>query len=295
MLVEDGARDLETLLPRIQSWLADRCSYSLRYDNPQDLTPIENFLFVEQKGHCELFAAGTVMLLRSLGIPSRVGYGYCGGVADGSKRMMAFRESDFHSWAEVFLEGHGWVIFETTPAGEGAVHPPRLRTGASAFSDANLAGYEFLGELGPAESVEVSRLTRLLQTTAGVIVDWFWAIFAAIAVVGLGFLWLRRDKRRSRDPDSAIPWPGTRTGKAERPPNFLNDYLQTFRSLGFEKRPGQTLGEFLASLKQSGICTGEFDELTHYVYGIRYAGHERDAVREKEFRESIKRFADARG
>ena len=41
--------------------------------------PIAEFLFVRKKGHCEYFASAMAVMLRGLGIPSRMVTGFHGG------------------------------------------------------------------------------------------------------------------------------------------------------------------------------------------------------------------------
>ena len=122
----------------------------------------------------------------------------------------------------------------------------------------------------------------------------FFAICGGVFAIG-SLIWFfrRRGPRGRNEAESAALWPGRGSGKRERPPDFLADYLRVCRGFGFEKKSGQTWREFLESLKGAGFCQGEFDDLTRYVYGIRYAGRERSTEREQGFRESVKQFADA--
>jgi transglutaminase-like putative cysteine protease len=65
-------------------------------------------------GYCEYFATTMVMLLRELGIPSRLAMGYLPGQrqSDGSWLV---RRSAAHAWVEVFFPAYGWVAFDPTP------------------------------------------------------------------------------------------------------------------------------------------------------------------------------------
>lgn len=70
--------DTDTPLQEIQAFMRGKMRYSLKFETPEDSNPIEEFVFRKQPGHCEHFATATVMILRSLGIPSRIAYGYSG-------------------------------------------------------------------------------------------------------------------------------------------------------------------------------------------------------------------------
>ncbi|MCB1086824.1 MAG: transglutaminase domain-containing protein, partial [Verrucomicrobiae bacterium] len=151
---------LNERLAALRNLLDQRCEYSLRYENPRDLEPVENFLFAERKGHCELFSASTVLFLRAMGIPSRVASGYAGGETDPSRGLIAFRQFDYHSWAEIYVKEHGWIVFDTTPAGAGAAHAPRPNPRGIGLASFDPTLYENLGGSVLASTVQVSWLTR---------------------------------------------------------------------------------------------------------------------------------------
>ena len=77
--------------------------------------PLEEFLFTNKEGHCEYFATAMAVLLREVGIPSRIVNGFIGGDLNKHGNFFLVRESDAHSWVEVFFPGHGWVTFDPTP------------------------------------------------------------------------------------------------------------------------------------------------------------------------------------
>jgi hypothetical protein len=63
--------------------------------------------------------------MRAGGVPARVVTGYLGGEWNPIGRYFIVRQSDAHSWAEVWLEGRGWTRVDPT----GVVEPERLRRG----------------------------------------------------------------------------------------------------------------------------------------------------------------------
>ena len=72
--------------------------------------------------------------------------------------------------------------------------------------------------------------------------------------------------------------------------DLLVDYLGAWEARGQMKPPGQTLMEFLEAMKARGFCDREFDELTRYVYQVRYAGLPQDPAKEAAFRSLIGSF-----
>lgn len=86
---------------------------------------IDEFLFQTKRGFCEHYAAAFVVLMRNAGIPARVVGGYQGGERNPVDGYLVVRQSDAHAWAEVWLEGRGWVRIDPTAA----VSPARIETG----------------------------------------------------------------------------------------------------------------------------------------------------------------------
>jgi hypothetical protein len=78
--------------------------------------PLGYFLFVRKKGHCEYFASAMAVMLRTLGIPSRVITGFQSGVYNPMTGWQVVRASDAHSWVEAWIDGQGWTTFDPTPA-----------------------------------------------------------------------------------------------------------------------------------------------------------------------------------
>lgn len=77
--------------------------------------PLEEFLFDKKEGHCEYFATAMAVLLREVGIPSRIVNGFIGGEVNEQGNFFLVRQSDAHSWVEVYFPEHGWVSFDPTP------------------------------------------------------------------------------------------------------------------------------------------------------------------------------------
>ncbi len=288
---------LKDRIEGIRGYLAKSCAYSLSYENPDDLDPIENFLFQERRGHCELYAAGTVMLLRAIGVPARVALGFSGGEAEPSRRLIAFRQSDFHAWAEIFLADHGWVIFDTTPDGPGAARPPDLSDSPRLFPSVDPGLYEDLGGERLMGKVSIPLWYRAFASVTGWVSRWFGVFCVAGALVAFAYYLLgRRRSRNSREEIWNGPRPDHHTWGAETEDGLrelMDAYLAACASRGWVKGAGQTLREFLADLKRVGVCGGECDDLVAYCYRIRYAREARDPRLEAGFLKIIESMAEA--
>jgi transglutaminase-like putative cysteine protease len=100
---------------RIEKYLMDNYEYSLKVDRPPaGVIPIEDFLFYSRKGFCEHYATAMVLMLRSLGIPSRIVTGYAGGEVNSYGDYVILRQKNAHSWVEAFVNGM-WMRFDPTP------------------------------------------------------------------------------------------------------------------------------------------------------------------------------------
>lgn len=94
---------------------------------------IDDFLFGTREGFCEYYASSFTFLMRAAGIPARVVTGYQGGYWNKLGAYLLVRRSDAHAWAEVWIEGRGWVRFDPT----GAVRPERVTQGAASAASAS--------------------------------------------------------------------------------------------------------------------------------------------------------------
>jgi len=82
----------------------------------------DEFWFDRKAGFCEHIASSFVILMRAAGVPARIVTGYQGGERNPIDGYWTVRQSDAHAWAEVWIEGRGWVRVDPT----GAVSPGRI-------------------------------------------------------------------------------------------------------------------------------------------------------------------------
>jgi protein-glutamine gamma-glutamyltransferase len=107
----------------IESYLRTHYGYTLELPQTAPDDPIGFFLFHRQKGHCEYFASSMAVMLRVLGIPSRVVTGFQSGIYNPISGSQLIRTSDAHSWVEAWLPNRGWTTFDPTPPDP---NPPRI-------------------------------------------------------------------------------------------------------------------------------------------------------------------------
>ena len=99
----------------VQDYLRSTYPYTDELPETTPADPLADFLFDRRKGHCEYFASAMAVMLRSVGVPSRVVTGFQGGVYNPISKWNLVRASDAHSWVEVFAPRRGWLGFDPTP------------------------------------------------------------------------------------------------------------------------------------------------------------------------------------
>ncbi len=114
----------QEIIRKAQDLFAAEFTYTLQ---PPLLGPdgIDEFLFATRRGFCEHYAGAFVFLMRAAGIPARVVTGYQGGEFNPLDEHLVVRQSDAHAWAEVWLDGQGWLRVDPTAS----VSPARIETG----------------------------------------------------------------------------------------------------------------------------------------------------------------------
>lgn len=116
-LRKDYQKDPIALAMTVKRYLEQNATYSFNknYDGEED--PTAAFLFSEEKkGYCVHLAHSAAYLLRANGVPARVSAGY-GVPAEnlGGGSSLLIKQGDAHAWAEIYIEGTGWVPVEVTP------------------------------------------------------------------------------------------------------------------------------------------------------------------------------------
>jgi transglutaminase-like putative cysteine protease len=75
---------------------------------------IEEFLGDSKEGFCTQFSTSMALILRDMGVPSRVVYGSTPGEEVSPGEYMV-RGSNMHTWVEAYFPGVGWYPFNPTP------------------------------------------------------------------------------------------------------------------------------------------------------------------------------------
>ncbi|MGH3651199.1 MAG: transglutaminaseTgpA domain-containing protein, partial [Acidimicrobiia bacterium] len=122
----------------LQSWFRDggEFTYSTEVTTGHGALVLEDWLTDDtspnyRTGYCEQFAAAMGVLARSLGIPSRVVWGFTPGSVD-ETGLIIVRDTNAHAWVELWIEPYGWYPFDPTPRAEQTgfeLQPPSVTAG----------------------------------------------------------------------------------------------------------------------------------------------------------------------
>ncbi|HYU16045.1 MAG TPA: DUF3488 and transglutaminase-like domain-containing protein, partial [Candidatus Acidoferrum sp.] len=272
----------------IERYLRRNFSYTLEMESPRGREPIDFFLFVRRKGHCEYFASAMTVLLRALDVPARNVNGFLGGEWNEYEDYVAVRAGDAHSWVEVYFAGVGWVTFDPTPGasvdrlgrgGTGLLDRLRRLADTIRFKwfkwvieydlDRQLGMFRRVGNyfrLGGEAGDSLGEGWRGLRDWPGRHPGATGLLVSAAVVPALAlFVWRRRRRR--------VPGEPSRRGHRERDPVAVL-YLGVLRMLGrrgWARPPAATPREHAAALARAGAPgAAELGELTELYYAAEY-------------------------
>ncbi len=129
LIARSGARNGYDAARAVESYLRENYGYTLdlKAGGPD---PLADFLFNVKEGHCEYFSTAMAVMLRTQGVATRVVNGFLPGQFNEAADAFTVRQSDAHSWVEVYFpETNSWVTFDPTPP---AGRTPKVRTGLAA-------------------------------------------------------------------------------------------------------------------------------------------------------------------
>jgi transglutaminase-like putative cysteine protease len=191
---------------RIEVYL--RSHYAYRQNVPNRTYPLPAFLSEDHAGYCQQFSGTMALMLRMLGIPSRVSTGFAPGGRDPERNNFLVDDTDAHDWVEVFFPRIGWVTFEPTPAAAPAatqLDDNALGVTKSPTPSEKSSGPGFPPTTGnqaptPKQSAGVSQAQASHESGPGALLV-LAAVVAALTLGALGAYGLRLRRRHRMDAD----------------------------------------------------------------------------------------------
>jgi transglutaminase-like putative cysteine protease len=262
--------------------------------------PLADFLFRVKAGHCEYFSTSMAVMLRSEGIATRVVNGFLPGEYNEKADVFTVRQSDAHSWVEVYFpETNAWVTFDPTPAA-GRVEPQHAGFTAALGKYAEafellwfqyVVGYDRQEQRSLATSLHnqaaryqytvAKTLDRLQRLSAPLWQQPVWALLLLLLLGGIGFLLLRFKR---------FGWRGLKikTRPVDSARSAIEFYERLTRLLvkkGLQRTPDQTPLEFA-----SGTGVTEAVMVTAAYNRVRFGAAELSAREAQQIEELLARF-----
>jgi len=313
-----------------------RFTYTLE-DIPIDpsIDPVLDFLINRRAGHCEYFASAMALLLRRLGMPTRMVTGYKGGdwVAEGSGGYYLVREKHAHAWVEALVVSPRsgwprWITLDPTSAeqrqrvvatvSDRLPLTERLRRMARTFWFTYVLNYSAVQQeravYGPIRDAvnavafaAADLMDRHVPGGVDTVTYAAWACSAAAFLLA-GLLRLLRSRPRLRRKlgrilFALVPWlAGKLQALVSARGGFYQDMLELLAELGLQKPPQLTPRQFAfaaAELLRAQPATQPVAtvpaRIVELFYRVRFGHHPLSDRELKEVHELLERLAEAIG
>jgi hypothetical protein len=300
IIQRSGGRNGYDAARAIESHLRDNYGYSLDL-KAGGHDPLADFLFNVKAGHCEYFATAMAVMLRTHGIAARVVNGFLPGEYNEAAGAYTVRQSDAHSWVEVYFpETRSWVTFDPTPpAGRAA----RVRTGLagalSKYSEAlelmwfqYVVGYDKqeqrslatslrkdLFDLRRSSSSALARAQSLLPVIARP------GVFVLIISSGLTVIIFFAGRIRRFGWHRGLKVWVTGSDFESSRVDFYERLLAILEKQGVKRQPDQTPREFA-----SAIAIPDAVRITEVYNRVRFAGKSPTREELSELRDALRRI-----
>jgi transglutaminase-like putative cysteine protease len=284
----DAAKAIESHLQRGYAY-----SLEMKASGPD---PLADFLFNIKSGHCEYYATAMAVLLRTRGIAARVVNGFLPGEYNEAAGAYTVRQSDAHSWVEVYFpETRSWVTFDPTPSA-GRAEP--VRTGLTAqlqkYAEAlellwfqYVVGYDKQEQRSLATSLHNQvfdygrMITNMLVTIQSyltgnalvVAVGIIAAVFIAIIILFGGQLW-----RWARTAFVRLP----EEGRTQSNVQFYERLISLMEQRGVSRDTHMTPLEFAKTVKSSEVLL-----ITRAYNRVRFGGERLSDVEKREVERAL--------
>jgi len=303
----------------MEGYLRSHYGYTLDLSGPPPNDPLAYFLFQKRAGHCEYFAAAMTVMLRTQGIPARYINGFQQGEYNDVAGDLVVRESDAHSWVEVYFPGFGWLTFDPTPPSNDE-RPQGLFSQLSHYWDwfqlqwsEWVINYDFLHQITVAQNLgrfsrdwaerirndfsnarrHATEKLKLWQEEMSRSSTGRTEVFLIFGALAVAVLILRPEVRRRL----TILWRTKVLPAREMTPHLATlQYLEMLRVLargGISKSDAQTPMEFASSLPDGMLATPVL-ELTSLYQAARYGAKAADPQRASSLIDRIHTFLRSR-
>ena len=221
---------------------------------PLGSNPVDRFLFDTRRGFCEHYASAFAVLMRSVGIPTRIVLGYQGGELNPIGGHLIVRQSDAHAWTEVWLDGESW----------GFTAPSRwVHQATMAWDAINAKWNEWILGYGPETQQNFMRWLGMLEPTwRKMMLTLITLVIALIMVISV--MLMIRYRPPVKDEAARL-------------------YARFVAKTGMQPQTGETPRLFADRVRDAGVMQpGTVDSITDAYMDARYGGIDRARERLRE-------------
>lgn len=289
-------------------------TYTLEPGTPDGVDPIRAFLFQTRAGHCEFFATSLVLMLRAQGIPARMVNGFYSTEWNQAAGVFVVKQSDAHSWVEVWLDGVGWVTVDPTPpssAGSGA-YPTMDESPTTPITEfarmwwqRNIIDYTAGKQASLYARVGETRAAKALGAAGGKALGVMVALtgaemgvseqsellsiavaLALLALVGLAIVWgglrILGSMRRSRRGEPPVI-------------DYFGALMRKLEKLGVRRKQSQTALELVEAARERVANAERLEWIVELYYAERFSGAKAGAEERRSAMQIIEGLAAAPG
>jgi uncharacterized protein (DUF58 family)/transglutaminase-like putative cysteine protease len=237
-----------------------RYKYDLYSDDERRDLP--DFLFESKRGNCEFFATAAAVLLRTVGVPTRLVTGFLADEWNEYGNFFDVRQGQAHAWVEAWVGGDiGWMTVEATPPVTDLSRRAdafwnkmrRWLTAAQYRWYRYVIGYDSFVQRDTFHRVRLSLNAEALErvVTEGARLGG-WLALAVALITGGRLLWVRARRRGAEG----------RFDKVER----------VLSKRGFVRERWETPREFARAILEKRPELSPLEELVELHYRERYSG-----------------------
>lgn len=270
----------------IRRYLMTTYPYNLKIPEfPENEETVNYFLFTQKEGYCEHFATSMVVMLRSIGIPSRLVTGFAPSSYNNITGYHEIKSSDAHAWVEVFFPMRGWVPFDPTPGYNILLGNNKKTSNVLAFSIISKV-IEKLKSYVP-ESV-IKSVKSTLESSISVLVNilGFFAKFvmslnitsmliiilviSIIILLGVFISYKLKQKKIFEENEIKLKKIFNSKERIEAI-KIYNDFIAKLETFGYKYEEYYTLNEYCQNIvKDYKEFASEFENITDKLYFLRY-------------------------
>ncbi|HEY4117373.1 MAG TPA: DUF3488 and transglutaminase-like domain-containing protein [Byssovorax sp.] len=277
----------------IEKHLRTEYRYDLDIEASTTVDPLDNFLFVTKRGHCEFYSTAMAILLRTEGVPTRNVMGFIGGTYNNFGHFYTVRQGDAHSWVEVWLDDVGWTTFDPTPPGDAA--PKSELSGVWAYLrdfleatsqrwERHVVNYDFNQQVSLLQTLTNKQRVSLGEVPARVKI--VGAILGVGAFWAAAILYFRRRRDKRGDPKT----PTTKRSESAALATELYEQLEAaMSSHGVARLPGTPPLRHAEALEaRAHPLADEILALTDVYIRARFGGEPIDDDERRRFEARVK-------